>query len=203
MPPRNIPAGAPKKLPKTLSQDEVAALMAVPNLAAPTGLRNRVALELMYRCGLRVSETCALHLRDWSAREHQLHIRPEIAKGGREAYLPLDPVVEEFLERWKTVRRRYAAGQPHLLTTLKGGPIDRHYCWKMIRRYARRAGLEDRKLHPHVLRHTFATDLLRDRFTVREVQQLMRHADLRTTAIYLHVHDDQLAEKIRQRAPRH
>lgn len=189
---------ARRELPKSLSAEDVAALLAVPNLAAPTGLRNRVALELMYRCGLRVSEACALNLRDWKVKEQQLHIRPEIAKGGREAYLPLDPVVEGFLERWKHERRRYAAGQPHLLTTLKGGPISRHYCFQMVRRYARRAGI-DRPIGPHTLRHSFATHLLQDGFNVREVQQLMRHADLRTTAIYLSIHDAQLAEKVRRR----
>lgn len=172
--------------------------MAVPNLNAPTGLRNRVALELMYRCGLRVSETCGLHLRDWHVKDQRIHVRGEIAKGGREAYLPIDPVLEALMERWKPVRRQYAAGRPHLLTTLKGGPISRHYAFQMVGRYARRAGI-DRQVGPHCLRHTFATGLLADGFSIREVQSLMRHADIRTTALYLEIVDVALAAKVRRR----
>jgi len=191
---------AGRKLPKTLSAEEVEALMRVPNLAAPTGLRNRCMLALMHRCGLRVSEVCGLHLRDVRWRDGQLRLRPEIAKGGREAVAYLDPPTEELLRRWVEVRREYAAGKPHLFTTLKGGAVTRFYCWQMIRRYARRAGLEELRVHPHVLRHTYATELLREGFNVREVQALLRHADIRTTTIYLHVIDVELQAKIRARA---
>jgi integrase/recombinase XerD len=189
---------AGRQLPKTLNADELDALMARPNLNAPTGLRNRAILALLHRCGLRASEACGLHLRDVDWREASIRIRPEVAKGGREAVVYLDPATLELLERWKTVRRRYAAGRPHLFTTLKGGPVDRRYVWEMVARYARRAGI-DRPVWPHMLRHTFATDLLREGFTIADVQRLMRHADLRTTAIYLHVHDEDLAAKVRRR----
>lgn len=188
---------ARRDLPKTLTAEEVEALMARPNLAAPTGLRDRAMLELMYRNGLRVSEVCGLHLRDWRVRDRQLHLRPEVAKGGREAFLPLDLIAEGFLERWKAVRRRYAAGKPQLFTTLAGHPVDRRDVWAMVARRARRAGISH--AHPHMLRHTFATELLRDGFSIREVQKLMRHADIRTTAIYLEVRDEELAEKVRRR----
>lgn len=188
-----------RKLPKTLSSEEVEALMAAPNLAAPTGLRNRCMLALMHRSGLRVSEVCGLHLRDVRWREGQIHLRPEIAKGKREGFAYLDPQTEELLRRWKEVRRRYAAGKPHLFTTLQGGPVSRFYCWQMMRRYARRAGLDEHRVHPHVLRHTYATELLREGFNVREVQQLLRHADIRTTVLYTHVIDVELQAKIRAR----
>lgn len=155
-------------------------------------------LELMARAGLRASEVCGLHLRDWRPRDHTLHIRAEVGKGEREAYLPLDEGTEELLERWKGVRRQYAAGEPWLFTTLKGGQLDRRYVWQMTSRYARRARLE-RPVWPHALRHTHATELLREGFDVREVQTLMRHEDLRTTAVYLSVHNAQLAEKVRRR----
>lgn len=189
---------AGRKLPETLTADELDALMARPNLAAPTGLRNRCMLAVMHRCGLRVSEVCGLHLRDVDWREGSIRIRPEVAKGGREAVVYLDDPTRQLLERWKDVRRHYAAGRPHLFTTLKGGPVGRRYVWEMVARYARRAGIA-RPVWPHLLRHTFATDLLREGFTIAEVQKLMRHADLRTTAIYLHVHDADLAQKVRRR----
>lgn len=189
---------AGRRLPQTLTADELDALMGRPNLGAPTGLRNRAMLALLHRCGLRASEVCGLHLRDVDWREASIRIRPEVAKGGREAVVYLDPATLELLERWKSVRRKYAAGKPHLFTTLKGGPVSRVYVWEMVSRYARRAGIE-RPVWPHLLRHTFATDLLREGFTIAEVQRLMRHADLRTTAIYLHVRDEDLAAKVRRR----
>src|SRR4051794_7612871 len=101
----------PKELPKVLNADEVDRLMAVPNLDAPTGLRNRCLLGVWHRAGLRVSESCGLYLRDVDWREGEIHIRPEIAKGEKEALLYLDEPTLQLLERWKAVRRKYAAGK--------------------------------------------------------------------------------------------
>src|SRR4051794_40972931 len=97
---RRIVAGAMgRRLPKTLTSDEVDALLAMPNLATPTGLRDRVMLELLYRHGLRATELCELHLRDVHARELELHLRPEITKLSNEAVLPLEPRTLEWIER--------------------------------------------------------------------------------------------------------
>ena len=186
-----------RQLPKTLTRDQVEALMAMPNLACPTGLRDRALMELMYRAGLRVSECCGVHLRDWRRRDGQIHLRGEVAKGGREAFVYLDSVAEEFLGRWVEVRRGFAARRPHLFTTLRGRPLDRRDVWAMVARRAEKAGIGH--AHPHMLRHSFATSLLADGFNVREVQRLLRHADLRTTALYLEVRDEELAAKVRGR----
>jgi integrase/recombinase XerD len=188
---------SPQTLPKVLSPGEVKALMAVPNMRSPTGLRNRCMLELMHGCGLRVSETCGLHVRDVRWREGKIHLRAEITKGNREAWVSVPDRILALLERWVHVRRRYAAGQPHLFTTLQGAPVRRKYVWEAIQRYARRAGIAHAA--PHILRHTFATDLLAEGFNIREVQELLRHADLRTTQIYTHIHDDELHRKVRER----
>jgi integrase/recombinase XerD len=158
-------------------------------------------MELMYRAGLRVSEVCGLHLRDVRWRERELHLRAEVTKGGKEAVLPLDDRVLAWLERWKPVRRGYADG-PWLFVRVRsgpgaGGPLDRRDVYKMVTRRARRAGI--RHTHPHVLRHTFASDLLRESFTIEEVRRLMRHSSVTTTGIYLHVHDAQLTERVRRR----
>jgi integrase/recombinase XerD len=187
-----------RKLPEVLTAGEVEALFDRPNQGAPTGLRNLAMMTLMHRCGLRVAEVCGLHLRDVEWRERRIHLRAAVAKGGREAYVPFDGRTGELLERWVEVRRRYAAGRRHLFTTLHGGPVDRRYAWEMVRRYGRRAGL-DRDVHPHLLRHTFATELLSEGFNVREVQQLLRHADIRTTVLYTHISQSELGEKIRRR----
>jgi site-specific recombinase XerD len=189
---------AGRELPKTLTSDEVTALMGRCNLTAPTGLRDRAMLALMHRAGLRVSEVCGLHLRDIDWKQGTVHVRPEVGKGGKEAVQPLDGQTLALLERWKQVRRTYAAGKPHLFTTLKGGPVSRHRVWEMTARRARRAGI-DRPVWPHMLRHTYATELLRDGFNVVEVQRLMRHSDIRTTSVYLHLHDAELSAKVRAR----
>jgi site-specific recombinase XerD len=187
-----------RQLPQVLAKEEVDALMRVPNLRAPTGLRNRCILALMHRSGLRVSEACGLHLRDIHWSESRIHVRRAVAKGGREAVVYFDQPTGALLERWVDVRRKYAARKPHLFTTLKGGPVSRFYCWQMMQRYARRAGIE-RSVHPHMLRHTYATELLSEGFNLREVQALLRHSDISVTGIYLHVLDSDLQAKIRAR----
>lgn len=187
-----------RRLPKTLTADEVTALLGRPNADCPTGLRNRVIMQLWWRAGLRVSETCQIHLRDFDWKAGTLRLRAEVAKGGREAVLPLDAQTLEWLERWKAVRRQYAKGSPLMFVTLRGSQLDRHYLWEMAARYGRKAGIEQ-PVHPHLLRHTFATELLREGFDIREVQELLRHADIRTTVIYTHVSPERLAKRIRGR----
>ncbi len=173
-------------------------LLARPNVDCPTGLRNRAMLQLLYRAGLRASEACGIYLRDVDWKTAELRIRSEVGKGGREAVLPIDEPTMEWLERWKPIRRRYAAGASWMFVTLRGGQVDRHYVWEMVRRYARKAGIEQ-NVHPHVLRHTFGTELLREGFDIREVQDLLRHADVRTTMLYTHVAPEQLKAKVRAR----
>jgi integrase/recombinase XerD len=192
----------PRRLPKTLTAEEAHALLAVPNLAVPTGLRDRCVLELMHRCGLRVTETCELHLRDVDWRAGEVRLRPEITKGQREAVVYLDPATLALLERWKVTRRPFGAGKPHLFVCVRGAqrgePLNRRAVYKMVRRRAAKAGI-DRPVWPHMLRHSYATELLGEGFNIAEVQKLMRHTDIRTTAIYLEVRDEQLRDKVRRR----
>ena len=188
---------ARRELPKTLTADQVRALLAMPNLDCPSGLRDRALLALLHRCGLRVSEACGLHLRDVRWAERELHLRAEITKGEKEAVLALDDDTLAWLERWKPVRRRHAQGAPWLFVTLKGKQLDRRNVWEMVRRRGAKAGVG--RCTPHMLRHTYASELLREGFSIEEVRRLMRHEDIQTTAIYLHVHDAQLSAKVRGR----
>lgn len=188
---------APKQLPKTITTDEATLLLGRPNVDCPTGLRNRAMLQVMYRAGLRVSEACGIHLRDVDWKAHELRIRAEVGKGGREAVLPLGPATIEWLERWKAVRRHYAKGAPWMFVTLRGGQVDPHYVWEMVGRYARKAGVE-KKVTPHMLRHSYGTDLLRAGSDIREVQELLRHADVRTTMLYTHTAPERLAGRVRR-----
>jgi integrase/recombinase XerD len=187
-----------RALPKTLSEDELDALLARPNLGCPTGLRNRAILAVLHRCGLRASEACGVHLRDVDWKAGEIRLRKEVAKGGREAVVYLDASTQEWLERWKIERRRHVSGCPYLFCTLRGSKLHRHYIWEMVSRYARKAGIE-RPVWPHQLRHTYATSLLAEGFTISEVQRLMRHARLQTTATYLEVRDVDLRRKVRER----
>lgn len=193
-----------RDLPKTLKGDELDRLLAAPNLSTPTGLRDRCMLELMCRCGLRVTETCLLHLRDVDWREGEIRLRAEITKGHKEAVVYLDAPTLALLERWKQVRRPFGAGRPHLFVCVRSGqrgePLDRRRVWEMIQRRAARAGIE-KHVWAHMLRHTFATSALADGFNVREVQKMMRHTRLETTAIYLEIRDEDLKAKVRRRRP--
>jgi integrase/recombinase XerD len=176
-------------------------LLAMPNLDTPTGLRDRCMMELMVRAGLRVSEICGLYVRDVDWREGEIRLRSEITKGSKEAVVYVDGQTLGLLERWKEVRRHYALRKPHLFVCVRraqrGEPLDRRRVWAMIDRRSCRAAIEH--AWPHKLRHTFATTLLSEGFTIRDVQELMRHSDIRTTAIYLSVRNEDLKLKMRSR----
>lgn len=185
-----------QRLPKTLARDEVAALLAAPNLRCPTGLRNRCILELAYRAGLRVGEVCALRPRDVDVAGGVVRVWD--GKGGDgTAYFDSESL-RVLLGTWKATRR-VLPKSPYLFCTLKGGQISPRYVQQMAKRMAKRAGLDPSKVTPHVLRHTFATELLDEGFHIREVQDAVRHADLSTTMLYTHVLDVQLREKIQRR----
>jgi integrase/recombinase XerD len=130
-----------------------------------------------------VTETCGLYLRDIDFREGELHIRPEISKGRKEAHLYLGDSTVQLLELWKPARRKLAGGKPWLFVTHGGAPVRRGYVYEMVSRYARKAGIE-KKVGPHILRHTHATELLREGFDLRQIQKLMRHSDIRSTVLY-------------------
>jgi site-specific recombinase XerD len=184
-----------RKLPRVLTGAEARALFDAPNLRAPTGLRNRCMLELMYRAGLRVGEVCTLKPRDVDLRNGVIRVYD--GKGGDGTAYFDSETLAVLLDQWKAVR----SGLPKsdfLFCTLAGGQVGVRYVQKMIKRMARRAGLDER-VHPHMLRHTFATELLEEGFNIREVQEAMRHADISTTEIYTHVLDEQLRSKIQRR----
>ena len=184
-------------LPKTLTRDEALRLLDAPNLRAPTGIRNRCMLELMYRAGLRVGEVVSLQARDVDLKAGTIRILD--GKGGDgTAYFDGD-VIGPLLDRWKDERRRLAIGRDaRLFCTLAGGAVSTRYVQQMVTRMAKRAQITAR-CTPHVLRHTFASQLLDEGFSIREVQLALRHADVSTTMIYTHVLDTQLRDKIQRR----
>lgn len=153
-------------------------------------------LELMYRAGMRVGEVVKLEPRDVDARGM---IRIVDGKGGDgTAYFDPESVMP-LLDEWKRERKRLGVGASSpLFCTLAGGPVSVRYVEQMVARMKKRAGITS-ICTPHVLRHTFATELLDEGFTIREVQDALRHADLSSTQVYTHVLDTNLRRKITRR----
>lgn len=185
-----------RRLPVVLEKGEAESLLAASNTRCKTGLRNRAILEVMYRAGLRVSEAVRLRPSDIRWRDAILEIRN--SKGGTDRNVPVDQETLGWLEAWDAKRAR----SQHFFSTLSGGRLSPRYLQQMVKRLAYRAGLESAKrVTPHVLRHTYATELLNGGFTIREVQELLGHANVQTTQLYTHVRPQELAAKIRQRGP--
>lgn len=194
-----IPGRGGRKLPKYLERDEAQALLEVPNTNVPTGLRNRCAMELMYRCGLRVGEVCSIHVRDVKWKEGTIHLRPEITKGKVEAYVVVPDATMAGLERWKATRANLDVEKPpELLISLKGKPLSRTYVYAVVRRAGAKAGIKQR-CHPHLLRHSWATHAAADGVPLPEIQAQLRHVDIQTTMIYTHTSLHERKKRLRGR----
>jgi integrase/recombinase XerD len=180
-----------KKLPETLNTQERKALLAAPRLQAPTGHRDLCMITLMLNAGLRASEVLHLRGRDIDWTSGQLMVRE--GKGKKDRSLWLSEPDLDLLRAWKS--RRPVAGEL-LFTTLRGTPIKDRDLRAMVKRRARKAGII-KDVHPHMLRHTFATDLYRVTKDIRLVQKTLGHADLSTTMIYTHLVDDDVAHAMR------
>ena len=183
---RLLAARQPLRVPKTLSEAQVEALLGAPDVAQPLGLRDRAMLELMYASGLRVSELVRLPT-------HQLNLQrgvvQVIGKGGRERLVPIGEEAAHWLERYLRQGRPGLVGRAPaeaVFVSRRGAGMTRQNFWHLIKRYARQAGVSA-KLSPHTLRHAFATHLLEHGADLRAVQMLLGHRDLSTTQIYTHV----------------
>ncbi len=177
---------AKKRLPEVLTGEEQQALLAVPNKRYPTGYRNYLLITVMLNTGLRVAETLALKVDDIDRPSGKLQVRE--GKGGRDRVLWICPKTIDAIETWLT---RRPAHSEHLFSTLKGGKMCDRYIRDFIKRYAVKAGIK-KDVHPHLLRHTFATDLLSKNGDIRLVQKALGHASITTTTIYTHIVDEQL-----------
>ncbi len=189
-----------RALPGSLTEDEVDALLAAPDVSTPLGLRDRAMLELLYATGLRVSELVNLTLDQINPRQGVVRI---IGKGSKERLVPLGEEALTWLERYLSEARTELAGaQSAALFPGRGGTaLTRQAFWYLIRRHARRAGIS-RHLSPHTLRHAFATHLLNHGADLRVVQMLLGHSDLSTTQIYTHVARERLKDLHQRHHPR-
>ncbi|MEO6363282.1 MAG: site-specific tyrosine recombinase XerD [Caldimonas sp.] len=184
-------ARQPLRVPKTLTEAQVEALLDAPDVAAPLGLRDRAMLEVLYASGLRVSELVTLKTVHVSFVDGALRVT---GKGDKERLVPFGEEALSWLQRYLAeARAAILAGKSSdaLFVTGRGGPMTRQMFWKLIKAHARVGGIAV-PLSPHTLRHAFATHLLNHGADLRAVQMLLGHADISTTTIYTHVARERL-----------
>ena len=177
-----------RRLPRTLSPAEAERLVEAAAGTQPRDLRDRALAELLYGAGLRVSEAVSLE-RGGVDLENRL-VRC-LGKGEKERIVPIGRQATEALRRYLARGRPFLdrRHRPELFLNAKGGPLTRAGAFLVLRRLAARAGLEPERIHPHLLRHSFATHLLEGGADLRSVQEMLGHADLSTTELYTHVSD--------------
>lgn len=190
-----------RPLPKALSEEDVEALLAAPDVETPLGLRDRTMLEVSYASGLRVSELVGLTLQQVNLRQGVVRI---MGKGSKERLVPLGDEALDWL------RRYLREGRPQLLNTVQSDVLfpssrarqmTRQTFWHRLKQMAVQAGI-DKPLSPHTLRHAFATHLLNHGADLRVVQLLLGHSDLSTTQIYTHIATSRMQELHAQHHPR-
>lgn len=190
-----------QRLPKTLSEAQVEALLNAPDVNTELGLRDRTMLELLYACGLRVSELVGLKTFELSLNDGILRVT---GKGSKTRLVPFGEVAQMWLQNYlREGRPAILQGQVDdaLFVTARGAAMTRQMFWVLIKKYAQQAGITS-ALSPHVLRHAFATHLLNHGADLRVVQLLLGHSDISTTQIYTHVARERLKQLHRAHHPR-
>ncbi len=190
-----------RPLPRALSEGEVEALLEAPDTSDPLGHRDRTMLEVLYATGLRVTELVDLQKRQVNLNQGVLRI---VGKGDRERLIPLGEESLDWIERFIRGPRSEILldrQSDYLFPTRRGDHMTRQAFWHLIKRYAKKAKIDDR-LSPHTLRHAFATHLLNHGADLRVVQMLLGHSDLSTTQIYTHVARERLKDLHSRHHPR-
>jgi integrase/recombinase XerD len=191
-----------RKLPDSLSFEEVGRILALPVENSPQGLRNRAMLELAYGSGLRASELCSLEIQSVNFDEGLVRVR---GKGSKERIVPVGEKACHALKNYLSDAGRPLLAKPKtgsaLFLSQWGKAISRKTLWVLIQKEVERAGIK-RKIHPHQLRHAFATHLLANGADLRSIQEMLGHADISTTQIYTAVEKTRLADEHRRTHPR-
>ncbi len=194
-------ARQPPRFPKSISEAQVEALLAAPDVETALGERDRTMLEVLYATGLRVSELVGLRTVELSLTDGVVRV---IGKGSKERLVPLGQEARDWLDRHLGGgRRELLAGRDAdaVFVTARAAPMTRQMFWTLVRRHAVRAGI-GAALSPHTLRHAFATHLLDHGADLRVVQMLLGHADISTTQIYTHVASERLKQLHARHHPR-
>jgi integrase/recombinase XerD len=189
-----------RKLPRTLSPRETERLIEAAAGTTPRSLRDGALVELLYGAGLRVSEAVGL---ERAAVDLDRRLVQVVGKGGKERIVPVGRAAVEALRRYLSRGRPFLERRqrPELFLNARGGPLTRAGAFLILRKLAEKAGLEPERVHPHLLRHSFATHLLEGGADLRSVQEMLGHADLATTELYTHVSDRRRRELYFQAHP--
>jgi len=190
----------PRRLPRALSPAETERLIDAAIGTTPRSLRDRALVELLYGAGLRVSEAVGLERSGVDTEERIVRV---LGKGGKERLVPLGRPAAEAVRRYLALGRAHLDRRyrPELFLNARGGPLTRAGAFLILRKLAEKAGLEPERVHPHLLRHSFATHLLEGGADLRSVQEMLGHADLGTTERYTHVSDRRRREVYFQAHP--
>lgn len=194
----------PTTLPRILRTDETEALLGAVDTKTPLGLRDRAMIELLYGAGLRVSELVSLPLSGLDARAGLIRVR---GKGDKERVVPVgESALEALAEYLRDGRPRLLGNHPDreraVFLSRRRSAMTRQNFFLLLRKLARKAGISEDRVSPHVLRHAFATDLLEGGADLRAIQAMLGHADLATTQVYTHVSRGRLRDTVEQRHPR-
>jgi integrase/recombinase XerD len=189
-----------RKLPRTLSPGEAERLIEAAAGTTPRALRDGALVELLYGAGLRVSEAVTLDCAGIDLEERLVRC---LGKGGKERIVPIGRRAAEALRLYLARGRPFldTRRRPELFLNARGGPLTRAGAFLIVRRLAEKAGLDPQRVHPHLLRHSFATHLLEGGADLRSVQEMLGHADLATTELYTHVSDRRRRELYFQAHP--
>ncbi|MCE7031201.1 site-specific tyrosine recombinase XerD [Lysobacter sp. GX 14042] len=192
----------PRLLPRALAESQIEALLRAPDTDDPLGLRDRAMLELMYACGLRVSELAGLPSAALNLRQGVLRVT---GKGSRDRLVPLGEEARHWVERYLAEARPVLLGGREagaLFLEPGGTPPTRQAVWRLVKRHAASAGIDPDRLSPHGLRHSFATHLLNHGADLRALQMLLGHSSLSTTQIYTLVAREKLKQLVAMHHPR-
>ncbi len=193
-----------RPLPRTLSKSALAAILGAPDTSTAAGIRDRALMELLYACGLRVSEAAGLERGHLMLEQKFVRV---FGKGSKERLVPVGDRALGWLQRYLAEaypKLNPGFGEEKLFVALeKSGPraLSRQEIWKQIKKHAAKAGVQE-NVSPHMFRHSFATHLLEGGMNLRSVQQLLGHSDISTTQIYTHVEEIRLVEAHRKFHPR-
>ncbi len=186
-----------EKLPNFLTVEQVEKLFSAPDVSREVGLRDRAILELMYACGLRVSELVSLKIKDVDLKTCILTC---YGKGSKMRQVPVGSEAIEWLQKYMKIRAQKKTKITNLFVSVLGKPLTRQEVFLLVKKYAKKAGIEN--LSPHVLRHTFATHLVQNGADIRSVQKMLGHADISTTQIYTHLKKNDLRRTYEKFHPR-
>ncbi len=192
----------PLRLPKVLSLEEVERILSAPDISHPLGYRDRTMLEVLYATGVRVSELISLKFENVNL---ELGILRIWGKGGKERLVPLGDIALDFLKNYiEKIRPCFVKrqGESTIFLNKRGKPLTRQRFWQIIKHYARISGIDEDKVSPHVIRHSFATHLLQGGADLRALQLMLGHSTLATTQIYTHLDYTKLKKVYEKYHPR-